>query len=320
MKKLILCLCISLGAFGCFDSQQIERPLLVGTNLWPGYQPLYMAVDRGLLGIGDIHLTEFSSATQVLKALKEGNLDLAGLTLDEAILGAVHQELQVILVMDISNGADAILGGTGEKSLKTLKGKKIGVEKTALGSFFLNRALEKNNLKVSDFKIIHVEQDQHASDFLGHSIDAVVTFEPIKSRLMSKGAKVLFDSSQIPGEVVDVLVARKEVLINNPKKVQKLLGAWFKMLAIIHQRPAEAAAFMAPVLGISNTEVLKTFANIKFPNLKECNALFNGRSQSVLAKTANKLQAVLEGMEQIPKQLNLTDLFNKGPLSTVIPD
>ncbi len=62
------------------------RSLSVGTNVWPGYEPLYLARSLGLYGQAPIRLVEYASATQVIRAFRNGAIDVAALTLDEVLL------------------------------------------------------------------------------------------------------------------------------------------------------------------------------------------------------------------------------------------
>ena len=44
----------------------------------------------------------------------------------------------------------------------------------------------------------------------------MVTYEPVRTKLKSAGARQIFDSSLIPGEIVDVLVVRTSYLAASP--------------------------------------------------------------------------------------------------------
>lgn len=131
---------LMLCATACTPSK--PEPLRIGTNLWPGYEPLYLARDKQQFDDSRYLLFELTSATQVMHAFQKRKIDIAALTLDEALLlEAEGIPLKVLLAMDYSNGADAIVASPNIHSMHDLKGKKIGVENTALGAFMLNRAL-----------------------------------------------------------------------------------------------------------------------------------------------------------------------------------
>ena len=60
------------------------------------------------------------------------------------------------------------------------------------------------------------------------SVDGAVTFDPFKSQMTASGGRTIFDSSQIPGEIVDLLAVRASVLEKNPHAVQGLLAGSVK--------------------------------------------------------------------------------------------
>ena len=41
----------------------------------------------------------------------------------------------------------------------------------------------------------------------------------------------VFDSSKIPGEIIDLMVANTEVVKDNPKFAKALAGIWYETLA-----------------------------------------------------------------------------------------
>ena len=242
---------------GC--AEKPSPPLRIGTNVWPGYEPLYLARDLAYLNPKTVHLVEYPSSSEVIRAFRNHAIDGAALTLDEVFLLAEDGfEPKVILIMDISNGGDVIVGRPGLETVMDLRERRIAVESTALGAYVLSRALALNGLKVSDVEVIHLEVSEHASAFKSGRVDAAVTFEPVRSELLTSGASILFDSAQIPGEIVDVLVIRKAYLDENSRKVNELLNGWFRAVAYLNKNPRDAAAKMAMREQINADQFLKS--------------------------------------------------------------
>ena len=63
-----------------------------------------------------------------------------------------------------------------------------------------------------DIKIVFLGVSEHERAFKNGKVDAVVTFGSARTKLLAAGAKQLFDSSQIPGEIVDVLIVSEDVI------------------------------------------------------------------------------------------------------------
>ncbi|WP_457623829.1 ABC transporter substrate-binding protein [Persephonella sp.] len=265
--------------------------LKIGTNVWPGYEPLYLSRELGFLNNKYIHLVEYSSASQVLRSYRNGIINGAALTLDEVLLlKSFGFNPKIVLVMDISDGADVIIGKPYVRDLKDLKGKRVGVESSALGAYMLSRALEKAGLTESDIKIVPLEIDEHYKAFIKNKIDAVVTFEPVKSKLLKHGGKILFDSSQIPKEIVDVLVVEESYIKNHPEVVQDLVDGWFKALKYWEENKDEALKIMAKREGISPEHLNKMYEGLKIPDIKMNKEMINGKEPSLKIVAYNLLK------------------------------
>ena len=274
-------------ATGC--TPEPATPLRLGTNLWTGYEPLYLAQARGYFADAPIRLVEYTSATQVIHGFRNGTIDAAALTLDEVLLLIQdgHQPC-LILVMDISHGADAILGRAGVQRLADLRGRRVGVESTAVGSYLLARALQTARLPRSALQIVPLEFDEHERAFREGRVDAIVTFEPVRSKLLAAGAHILFDSRQIPGEIMDVLVMRREYLQQHPAAARQLVAGWFRALDAMQQAPQETAAHMATRLGIRADNYLAALKLLHLPDREENRRLLGGDTPAALT-AANRL-------------------------------
>jgi len=77
-------------------------------------------------------------------------------------------------------------------------------------------------------------------------IDALVTYAPYAQRLMQKpGIHSIFDSSAIPGEVLDVLAFSAAMLAQRQEDVRRILRAYQRAQAFLREHPEQALAIMA---------------------------------------------------------------------------
>ena len=61
-----------------------------------------------------------------------------------------------------------------------------------------------------------------------------MTWNPLLAETLAvPGTTKLFDSSQIPGEIIDMLVVSSEVLAANPAFGKALAGAWYETMALM---------------------------------------------------------------------------------------
>lgn len=278
-RSLLVALLFSLFLVGCDAPQQ---PLKVGTNIWPGYESLYVARERGLLDEKQVTLVEKVNATQVLRAFKARQLDVAALTMDEALtLISSHKDLRIIAVMDFSRGADVLLAKPEIRTLKALSGRTLVVEKSAVGAIMLQGVLEKSALKGYEVVVHNAGVNQHLAMWQNDEVAAVVTFEPFKSLLEAKGGHVLFDSSEIPGRITDVLVATEQTAHERPEQLRHLLKAHFSALDFMSKNRAEAARIMSQRLKIAPDQVWQSFSGLHIPGLEENRELLGGSDEFV---------------------------------------
>ncbi len=298
---------------------QPTPPLRIGTNVWPGYEPLYLARNIGLLVPEQAQLVEYTSASQVMEAFADGAIEAATLTLDEALL--LQQKgfgARIVLVMDYSNGADVLLAKPEIGSLSALRGKRVGVENTALGAYMLNRALSHAGIPYRDIKPVALEVHAHQSAYLTDKVDAVVTFEPVAGKLLAAGAQNLFDSSQIPGEILDVLVVRDDLNASRLPQVQALLKAWFGALEYLRLHPAKAAEHMAPRLHLDAADTLQALEGIRLPGESENRKLLRG-SPAPLVGQINKLAGIMLEQHLLHDADHLEALLNDTLLERLYP-
>jgi NitT/TauT family transport system substrate-binding protein len=282
LVKVLLAVLVLLAGAGC--TREPPVPLRVGTNVWPGYEPLYLARDQGFYPPESVRLVEYTSASEVIRAFRSGAIDAAALTLDEVLLLAeTAPEVSVVLVLDVSHGADVILAQPALSGLRDLKGKRVGVEATALGAYVLTRALQTVDLTPGDVQTVSLEVLEHERAFKEGRVDAVVTFEPVRTKLLAAGAKQVFDSSRLPGEIVDVLVVRRTPSAKQGEEIAQLVRGWFRALEFIRKDPDRAASLMAPRERLSADDFRKALQGLRLPEIGEERAMLAGTAPALIA-------------------------------------
>ncbi len=276
---LVVLILLTLGGGGAWlwwDRNQTP-PLRVGTNVWPGYESLYLARELGFFEHRPIELLELRSASDVMQLFRSGSIEAAALTLDETL--SILQDgfdLGVVAVMDLSRGGDVLLARPGITTLAQLRGRRIGVESSAVGAVLLDAALTAAQLNDDQVEIVPLSVDEHEWAYSQGRIDAVVTFEPVATRLQERGARRLFDSRQIPGRIVDVLVVRRDLLAGREKALTALVRGHFRALAYLNAQPGEAAPILSKRLGLAPEEVMQVYRGLHLPTLAENHRWLSG--------------------------------------------
>jgi NitT/TauT family transport system substrate-binding protein len=268
------------------DSAQ-KAPLRLGTHPWPGYETLHLAESLGYFERSAVRTVQYANASQTVLALRNGTVDAAALTLDETLtLVQDGVDLRVILVMDISNGADVVMARPEILSLRGIRGRRVAVENGAVGAVMLDATLEAAGLKIEDIQLVSATMNEHVNIYRTGKADVVVTFEPVRSLLMKQGARMLFDSSAIPGRIMDVLVVRANVMNEHREGLRKLIAAHFKALEYQARQPQDAARRIAPFLGVEVAEVLPQYDGLILPDLSENHTLLSGKTPRLKTQAA----------------------------------
>jgi NitT/TauT family transport system substrate-binding protein len=235
-----------------------------------------------------VKLVEYPSTPEVIRAFKNHAIEIAAMAGDEFLrLSAEEPELRAFLVMDFSKGADALIGRAGHRQVRDLRGKRVGVELNALGVYMLTRALSQGGVAKEEVEVIPVDNDQHLAAFTGGRVDAVVTFEPHRSKLLDSGGRVLFDSSQIPGEVVDYLVTRRSLVQERGETIRAIVKGWFDARERLLNEGEDVARLVASREGVSATDYLKSLDLLELPSVEANRRLLecNGKSLALLRNT-----------------------------------
>ncbi len=311
LKNFSLILLLGLVVTGC---EQKQEPIRLGTNIWPDYEPLYLAQRIDLLDAERVRLIGYPSASEVILAFRNRSLEAASLTMDEALL-LLDKEvpIKIILVHDISDGADVIVARAEIEDISDLRNRNVGVESTALGAYVISRALAMHDLDLSEIQIKHLDVNQHEAAFRDGDIDAAVTFEPFRTRLLEMGAREIFSSREVPGEIVDVLVVHEHVYETRLGELRHITQSWFGALAYLENQPHEAAAAMAKRLKIQDDEVLESLRVIRFPT-REQNIALLSKSNGQLLPMIRKLNGFMNEAGLISKDEPIQSLLTPDAL------
>ena len=297
--------CLSLT--GCARQ---EPALRIASNVWPGYELLYLARRQGYFNDQEIRLTEVPSATVCIQLLAAGSVEGAMLTLDEVLTArADGLDLRVIAVLDVSLGADVLLARPEIDSLNDLKGKRIGVEQSAVGAVMLDAALRKAGLEPADINAVYMTVNKHRDAYSRGEVDALISFEPVKTQLLQQGAKLLFSSAEIPGRIIDVLAVLPSAIDTNPLALAQLVAAHFDARRYFVEHPQEASMVLAERLQLAPADVPGSYEGLELPDLQQNRAYLQGDAP-LLYKSAQELARIMEAAQLLPRHVNTTDLVD----------
>jgi NitT/TauT family transport system substrate-binding protein len=313
MRLSVSALVLALSLTACVRDP--ESALRIGPNVWIGSEPLYLARELGHLDPKAVQLVEYPSASEVLRAFRNQAIDGMVISLDE-LFGLAVDGLQprIILVIDVSHGADAVVGRRGMRTMHDLKGKRVAVESGALGAFVLSRALAMNGMQTSDVNVVHLESNEQPSAFEKGQVDGAVTFDPYRIQLLRAGATTLFNSTQIPGEIVDLVAVRATALDKQPKAIEALLTGWFSAIDYLKREPEDAARRMGIRQQTTAEQYLQALQGLHIPSREENLKMLAGMTPE-LAVTGRRLMALMLEAKLLRAGLDIEGMLAPGPLA-----
>lgn len=264
-------------------------------NPWVGYDPLVLARDRGLTDPRQLGVVELPSASETLRHLRNGLLDAATLTLDETLrLADSGVDVRIVAMLDASDGGDVVMAAPRISSLALLKGEFIAVEDSGVGALLLQRMLQKAGLSRADVRVTNLEVAQHLAALQSGSVAAAVSFEPLAGSMEVAGFQRIFDSSQIPGEILDVLVVRTEVLQQRPEAVDALLRAWYSGLNVFQLDTPGAAQSLALGTDLSPKAYEAVLGGLVFYSQEASERELSGNPAPLVAQASNVANALVD--------------------------
>lgn len=307
--------------------------LAVAPNI--AWIPWYLAHEEGIFeryktkyGI-DIQFIEDDYLGTINKFIT-GEADAIMITNIDAIAQLVRRDVttDVILIASHSYGNDAILLHNNDDM--DIRGKKIGVLKDSFRHYLLDRYLIKHQIDFNSVTIVNKAEVDIVTAFNSGAVYGVVTSNPNLSKLMQEpGAKILFDSREIPGEIFDMLVVNRDKLQANPEFGQTLLRAWFAVMDRFQgNRRAGTVDAMARLAGMPRADYDQQIATIEFEDLP-LKALSTMRSGRTMKKVMRHVRYFIErhnlASEEMfsewvsyPGRVPAILHFNAGPLQDFI--
>lgn len=254
MPPLLKVLSILLLALVSLHAADPRPSFTIGWSVYVGWNPYYYMGKSGMLkkwadkyGV-NIKIQRFDYAPS-LDAFVAKNIDACTMTNMEALdmPAASGVDTTAILIGDYSNGNDAVLV-RNNLTFGQIPGKRVMLVEKTVSQYLFERGMTMNGQsgQLRKVQYVNTSDSDIASAFLTNpSQQVVVTWKPLVSQIAKgKGITSLFDSSKIPGEILDLTVVRSDVLARADGSGQKfakaLAGAWYEMMGLMSAKPGPA--------------------------------------------------------------------------------
>ena len=293
-------------------------PIKIGTVIWIGYGPFYVADQLDLFKKSGVKVTMqvFNDPALIPPAVTGGSVDGGMVTYDQVISSvAKGSTMKVVMPIDYSNGGDAIVATKDITSIAQFKGQKIAFNPLSPSDFLLSYALQTNKLSEKDVMPVNMPPEGVPAGMASGGVKIGVTYEPSVSEIvaMDGGKKfhVVFSSKDAPGLITDVLIFKAEYIKKNPAVVKALIQGYIDGLDYMKKNPAEAAKLIGKVMGVSEKEVMEQMSGVYNPTLQEFPKVFNKSTETtslyVSGAVISKILKAKGEIKSIPKTEDTMD-------------
>ncbi len=240
MKRLALLFLITLSI--TFTNTSFARDSYkVAWSIYVGWMPWAYGAEKDIIKKWgdkydiDIEVVQVNDYIESINQYTAGQFDACTMTNMDALTipAAGGVDSTALIVGDFSNGNDGVVL-KGKESLKDIKGQTVNLVELSVSHYLLARGLDSVGLKESDIKVVNTSDADMVAVYGTKDVTAVTTWNPLLNEIMAmpKSHKV-FDSSKIPGEIIDLLVINTKTLEKSPKLGKALVGAWYEIMGLM---------------------------------------------------------------------------------------
>ncbi|MET0281412.1 MAG: putative urea ABC transporter substrate-binding protein [Steroidobacteraceae bacterium] len=227
-------------------------------TIYAGWMPWEYAGAQGIVdkwakkyGI-QIKVTQINDYVESLNQYTAGKFDGCTMTNMDALTvpAAGGVDTTALIPGSYSNGNDGIVLKGAGKTLKDIKGQNVNLVELSVSHYLLARGLESVGLRERDIKVVNTSDADIVAAFATPSVTAAVAWNPQLATIgATPNTSRVFDSSKVPGEIIDLMVVNTATLKDNPALGKALTGAWFEVMALVKAGDVPALTHMAKASG-----------------------------------------------------------------------
>ena len=259
LSKILL-----LVVFALFSTQSFAKDhFKVCWSIYVGWMPWDYANQAGIVkkwakkyGIS-IDVVQINDYIESINQYTAGGFDGCSMTNMDALTipAAGGVDSTALIVGDFSNGNDGVVL-KGKTQLKDIKGQKVNLVELSVSHYLLARGLESVGLSEKDISVVNTSDADMVAIYGTNDVTAVTTWNPLLSEILAMpNSHEVFDSSKIPGEIIDLMVVNSKTLKENPKFGKALVGAWYEIMQKMQGNSGSAQKIRTSMAKASGTDL-----------------------------------------------------------------
>lgn len=253
---------LSLGVLGASLAPAVaeeKSEFKVAWSIYVGWMPWGYLEESGIMdkwaekyGI-DVEIVQINDYVESINQYTAGAFDgVSATNMDTlSIPSGGGVDTTALIIGDYSNGNDAVIL-KGEGTIEDLAGKPVNLVELSVSHYLLARGLDSVGLAERDLDgVINTSDADMIAAYATDDVEVVVTWNPLVSEILGSNpdATNVFDSSAIPGEILDLMVVNTETLADNPDFGKALVGAWYEVMGLMASGDEAALTAMAEASG-----------------------------------------------------------------------
>lgn len=276
--------CLSLILHGCFLAPKSQlQPLKIGITTWPGFDIILYAEESGIFqrrGL-DVDLVRFENQQDSARAVMRGALDAAFASLWDVLqVDSGDDRPVILLVTNISSGADGIVAQAPIKTVKDLQGKRVGAKLGTVNHLILLEALNKHKILPSDVKVEDIYNEAAARLMEKKQLDAAVIWQPLLRETAKKvQGNIIYTTKEVDSLVIDTFLTRTANLQAKRTELIEFLSAWLDVMYAVETKPAEVYEKVASRLQQSPISFANDYAGLKKGDIAMQKRMLQDRSR-----------------------------------------
>lgn len=258
MKRSLSAIALALALSPSIGLAQEKDSFRVAWSIYVGWMPWGYLEESGIMDKWadqydiDVEIVQINDYVESIIQYSAGEFDgVTATNMDTlSISSGGGVDTTALIVGDYSNGNDAVIL-KGEGGLADLAGKPVNLVELSVSHYLLARGLDSVGLAERDLDgVINTSDADMIAAYATDEVQAVVTWNPLVSTILEEpGATKLYDSSDIPGEIIDIMWVNTETLEANPAFGKALTGAWYELMSLMEGGDEAALTAMAEASG-----------------------------------------------------------------------
>ncbi|ALF56518.1 nitrate ABC transporter substrate-binding protein [Nostoc piscinale CENA21] len=305
--------CLLLACHSSAPTKLQRPPLKVLFGSFVGEYPGIIAQEKGFFQAQGVDVKivykRYGYAKLEQANFSAGKYDGISLSLGSfIILNATNPDIQGVIVIDESTGADVVVAKSQIKTVADLKGKKLGANLGGFSEVFVTEMLKSANLTSDDISFVQSEALDIPQRLKNNVIQAGHTWQPHLAEAVKLGGHILFSSKQTPGLILDMMVFRKDIIRDRPEDIRGFVRAWLQASTYWEAHLQEGNAIISKALNIPSHTL--SLEGINLTDLAENRKFFQSSNPHSIYKTAKIYADFFIRAGNVTRLPELKGLFN----------